>query len=66
MDTIAEIDVDPYMLTRYVVNDYVLRRYPPTKAGEGHRQKNMGPISGPYVVTHVTPMPVVSPMGARW
>ena len=36
---IAEIDVDPYMLTRYVVNDYFLRRYPLTKAGDGHPEK---------------------------
>ena len=39
---ITEIDVDPYMLTQYAVNDYVLRPYPPTKAGEGHPE-NMGP-----------------------
>ena len=25
IDTIAEIDVDPYMLTRYAVSDYVLQ-----------------------------------------
>ena len=25
VDTTAEIDIDPYMLTRYAVNDYVLR-----------------------------------------
>ncbi len=41
VDTIAEIDVDPYMLTQYAVNDYVLRRYQPTK-GKGHPE-NMGP-----------------------
>ena len=41
VDTIAEIDVDPYMLTRYTVNDYVLRRYP-QKPGRD-TQKNMGP-----------------------
>ena len=30
MDTIDEIDTNPYVLTTYQVNDYVLRRYPPT------------------------------------
>ena len=39
VDTIAEIDVDPYEPTRYAVNDYVLRRYPPTKAGDGPRNE---------------------------
>ena len=33
IDTIDEIDVNPYVLTTYQVNDYVLRRYPPSKIG---------------------------------
>ena len=36
---IAEIDVDPYMLTRYAVNDYVLRRC----THQMDTQNNMGP-----------------------
>jgi len=27
MDTVDEIDVDPFILTTYQINDYVLRRY---------------------------------------
>ena len=42
VDTIAEIDVDIYTLTRYAVNDYIFRRYLPTKA-EIDTQKNMEP-----------------------
>jgi hypothetical protein len=42
VDTIAEIDVNSYMLTQYAVNDYVLRRYPPTKAGEGAHPEKYG------------------------
>ena len=59
MDTIAEIDVDLYMLTQYAINDYVLRRYPPTKAGEGDPEKYGTYWRGPYVVTRVTPMLMV-------
>jgi len=43
VDTIAEVDVDPCMLTMYTINDYVLRRYPPTKA-EMDIQRNMRPV----------------------
>jgi hypothetical protein len=35
IDTIDEIDTSPYVLTTYQVNDYVLRRYPPSKIGGG-------------------------------
>jgi len=59
MDTIAEIDDDPYMLTRYAVNAYVLRRYPSTKAGDGKLEKYGTCLRGSYVVTHVTPKPMV-------
>ena len=31
MDSIAEIDLNPYVLTEYEVEDYVLRRYPRDK-----------------------------------
>ena len=51
VDTLAKIDVDPYMLTRYAVNDYVLRRYPPDKAGDGHPGKVR---QEPYVVKNGT------------
>ena len=33
VDTISEIDIETYLHTTYQVNDYVLRRYPPTKLG---------------------------------
>ena len=39
IDTIDEIDINPYVLTTYQVNDYVLRRYPPTKIGGGNPHK---------------------------
>ena len=31
--TIDEIDINPYVLTTYHVDDYILQRYPPTKIG---------------------------------
>ena len=39
IDTIDEIDINPYVLTTYQVHDYVLRRYPPTKTGGGNPHK---------------------------
>ena len=33
--TVVELDMDPYQLTAYSVGDFVLREYPPTKAGKG-------------------------------
>ena len=33
IDTVSEIDLDAYIHTTYKVNDYVLRRYPPSKLG---------------------------------
>jgi hypothetical protein len=53
IDTIDEIDVNPYVLTTYQVNDYVLRRYPPTKIGGGNPHKYGSWWSGPYQVSHV-------------
>jgi len=38
---------------------YVLQRYPRTKAGDGHPEKYETYWRGPYVVTNVTPMPMV-------
>jgi hypothetical protein len=54
IDTIDEIDVKPYVLTTYQVNDYVLRRYPPTKIGGGNPNKYGSWWSGPYQVSGVT------------
>ena len=34
VDTIDQIDLNPYNLTKYEVNDYVLRRFPSTKIGD--------------------------------
>ena len=39
VDTVAKIDVDPYVPTRYTVDDYVIRRYPPKKAGDDRPEK---------------------------
>ena len=33
VDTIDQIDLNPYNLTKYEVNDYVLRRFPSTNRG---------------------------------
>ena len=41
VDTISEIDVETYLHTTYQVNDYVLRRYPPSKL-EGVIRKSTG------------------------
>ena len=39
IDTIDEVDINPFVLTTYQINDYVLRRYPPTKIGGGNPHK---------------------------
>jgi len=51
VDTIDEIDVNPYALTTYQVNDYVLRRYPPSKMSGGNPHKHGSWWRGPYQVT---------------
>ena len=53
IDTIDEIDINPYVLTTYQVNDYVLRRYPPTKIGGGNPHKYGSWWRGPYQVSQV-------------
>ena len=35
IDTVEKIDTNPYLLTTYNINDYVLRRYPSSKIGGG-------------------------------
>ena len=39
IDNISEIDLDTYIHTTYQVNDYVLRRYPPSKLGGSNPHK---------------------------
>jgi len=39
VDSIAEIDLNPYVLTEYEEGDYVLRRYPATKIGQASPSK---------------------------
>ena len=51
---IAEIDLNPYVLTEYEVGDYVLRRYPATKLGHANPSKYGAWWRGPYLVTAVT------------
>ena len=36
VDSIAEIDLNPYVLTEYELGDYELRRYPTTKIGHAN------------------------------
>ena len=52
VDTIEEIDINPYLLTTYHVNDYVLRRYPTSKVGVIRIN------TGPYLIVSVIPKPV--------
>ena len=51
IDTINEIDTNPYVLTTYHVNDYVLQCYPPTKIGS---YKYGSWWRDPYQVTQVS------------
>ena len=53
IDTINEIDTNPYVLRTYLVNDYVLRQYPPTKIGSGNPQLYGSWWRGSYQVTQV-------------
>jgi hypothetical protein len=39
IDSVQEIDTSSYVETTYQVGDYVLRRYPATKAGQGNPNK---------------------------
>jgi hypothetical protein len=51
--TVVELDMDPYQLTAYSVGDFVLREYPPTKAGKGPPNKYSSWWRGPYEITNV-------------
>ena len=53
IDTMDEIDVNPYVVTTYQANDYVLRRYPPTKFGGENPHKYGSWWRGPYQVSQV-------------
>ena len=59
VDTIDNIDLHPYELTKYEVNDYVLRRFPSTKIGDGNPDKYGSYWRGPYIVTKVLSVPDV-------
>ena len=39
VDTIDKINISPYILTKYEVIDYVLRRFLSTKIGDGNQNK---------------------------
>jgi hypothetical protein len=58
IDTIDEIDTNPYVVTTYEVNDYVLRRYPPSKIGGGNPHKYGSWWRGPYQISGVLHRPV--------
>ena len=51
--TVVELDMAPYQLTAYSVGDFVLREYPPTKAGKGPPNKYSSWWRGPYEITNV-------------
>jgi hypothetical protein len=51
--TVVELDMEPYQLTTYSIGDFVLRQYPPTKAGNGPPNKYGSWWRGPYEVTNV-------------
>jgi hypothetical protein len=55
IDTIEEIDTNPYLLTTYNVNDYVLRRYPSSKIRGGYPHKYGSWWRGPYLIVSVIP-----------
>ena len=59
VDSVSEIDLNPYVLTEDEVRDYVLRRYPATKIGHANLRKYGSWWRGPYLVTAVTKVPVV-------
>ena len=48
IDTISEINIDAYLHTTCQVNDYVLRRYPPSKLGGDNPNKFGSWWHGPY------------------
>jgi len=48
VDSISEIDLNPYVLTNYGVGDYVLRRYPATKIGHSNPDKYGSWWRGPF------------------
>jgi hypothetical protein len=67
VDTIDDIDVPQFQITKYEVGDYVLRRYPPSKTGKGNPNKYGSYWRGPYLVTQVKFMPdVYSPDNKAW
>ena len=39
VDSVAEIELNPSVITEYEVGDYVLRRYPATKVGQANPSK---------------------------
>jgi hypothetical protein len=49
---LSEIDVSVFEPTQFEIGDYVLRAYPPTKAGKGPPNKYGSYWRGPYLVTH--------------
>ena len=50
INTIDELDKNPYVLMIYQVNDYVLRRHPPNKFGSGNPHKYDSWWLGPYQI----------------
>jgi len=66
IDSVQEIDLSPYVDTTYQVGDYVLRRYPATKAGQGNPNKYGSWWRGPYLVTAAQQVPIVYGYRKTW
>jgi hypothetical protein len=55
-----------YVETTYQVGDYILRRYPATKAGHGNLNKYGSWRRGPYLITATTQVPIVYGFRKTW
>ena len=66
IDSVQEIDMSSYVETTYQVGDYVLRRYPATKAGQGNPNKYGSWWRGPYLVTAAQQVPIVYGHQRTW
>jgi hypothetical protein len=66
IDSVEEIDMNPYLITRYQVGDYVLRRYPSTKIGGGNPNKYGSWWRGPYRVMSLSQVPIVYGFDKAW
>jgi len=66
IDIVQEIDSSSYMVTTYQVGNYVLRKYPMAKTGQGNPNKYGSWWRGPCLATAVTQVPIVYGNGKTW